>query len=117
MKSRGCSLYFSQCLILYEKGDDRTYFSGESLGGGVGVKLLNSVETVHALDLRVKALTSIGAVDWKRTTYDASLAWYLRGKSPHYFTPVVEMGYHYINSRTAELDNMGNFYISFGLRF
>ena len=103
---------------LYEKGDERTYFSGESLGGGVGVKFLNSVKTPHALDLRVKALTSIGGADWKRTTYDASLAWYLRSeKKSRIFTPVVEMGYRYIDSRTTGLDNMGNFYMSFGIRF
>ena len=110
-----CPLYDKS---LYEKGDERTYFSGESLGGGVGVKFLNSVKTPHALDLRVKALTSIGGADWKRTTYDASLAWYLRSeKKSRIFTPVVEMGYRYIDSRTTGLDNMGNFYMSFGIRF
>ncbi len=67
---------------LYKSDDVKTYLSGESLGGGLGVKFLNKVETIHALDLRVKALTSVGGVDWKRTTYDASLAWYLRGKKP-----------------------------------
>ena len=102
---------------LYKSDDVKTYLSGESLGGGLGVKFLNKVETIHALDLRVKALTSVGGVDWKRTTYDASLAWYLRGKKTHCFTPVVEMGYRYINSRKKGLDNMGNFYCSFGLRF
>lgn len=102
---------------LYEKGDVRTYYSGESLGGGVGVKLLGSVKTVHSLDLRVKALGSVGGADWKRTTYDASLAWYLRSGKTHSFTPVVELGYRYIDSRTNGLDNMGNFYGSFGLRF
>lgn len=71
----------------------------------------------YALDLRVKALGSVGGADWKRTTYDASLAWYLRSGKTHSFTPVVELGYRYIDSRTNGLDNMGNFYGSFGLRF
>lgn len=102
---------------LYEKGDVRTYYSGESLGGGVGFKLLNSVKTIHALDLRVKALGSIGGADWKRTTYDASVAWYLRNEKKHYFTPVVELGYRYIDSRSKGLDNMGNLYMTVGLRF
>ena len=61
---------------LYKSDDVKTYLSGESLGGGLGVKFLNKVETIHALDLRVKALTSVGGVDWKRATYDASLAWF-----------------------------------------
>lgn len=100
----------------YDDGTVKTYFSGESIGGGVGLKFLNKVKTIHALDLRIKALSSIGNADWKHTTLDASVAWYLRSDKVHSFSPVVEIGYRYIDSRTKGLDNTGNFYMSFGIR-
>lgn len=61
-------------VALYRHADIKSYYNGVSLGGGLGVKLLNGLESIHALDVRAKALSSVGSPDWKRTSYDLSLA-------------------------------------------
>lgn len=101
-------------ISLYKENDDKTYISGTGLGGGLGVRLLNNTKSSHALDVRVKSLSSVGGTDYKRTSYDASLAWYMK---THKFSPILELGYRYIDSRTKEFDNYGKVYISFGLRY
>ena len=101
-------------ISLFKEGKAKTYINGESLGGGVGVKLLNRTKGSHALDLRFKSLSSIGGTDFKRTSYDASLAWYMNNLK---FSPIVELGYRYLDSRTNGFDNYGNAYITFGLRY
>lgn len=101
-------------ILLYKDNGAKTYFSGASLGGGLGVKLLNCTKSIHALDARVKALGSLGSPDWKRTTYDVSLAWYVKA---YRFSPIAELGYRFLDSRTKGFDNYGNAYISLGLRF
>ncbi len=92
----------------------KTYSKGTSLGGGLGIKLLHRTESKYALDLRVKCLSSVGKQDWKRTTYAASAAWYLNAER---FSPVFELGYRFLDSRTKGIDNYGNAYLSFGLRY
>lgn len=79
-----------------------------------GFKLLNGVKGKHALDVRVKSLSTLGNPDWKRNTYDASLAWYLKTEK---FSPIVELGYRYLDSRTKGIDNYGNAYLTIGLRY
>ncbi len=101
-------------LSLYKENGAKTYVNGASIGGGLGVKLLNSVKSNHSLDIRAKSLESIRNTDWKRTSYDVSLAWYIKTAK---FSPVVELGYRFIDSRTEVFDNYGNAYISFGLRY
>jgi hypothetical protein len=101
-------------ISLYKETGIKSYTNSASGGGGLGIKLLNSKKSGHALDLRLKALDTFGSPDWKRATYDASLAWYL--KSPK-FSPVVELGYRYLDSRTTGIDNYGNVYASIGIRY
>lgn len=100
---------------LYKKDDVKTYYDGSSLGGGLGVKLLNSDKTTQSLDIRAKVLSSVGNPDWKRTTYDASVAWYLSGKQR--FSPVLELGYRYIDSRSNNISNYGSLYVGIGIRY
>jgi hypothetical protein len=92
----------------------RSYTNGTSGGGGLGIKLLNGKSSDHALDLRLKVLDTLGRPSWKRMTYDASLAWYLKSQK---FSPVVELGYRYIKSKTTGIDNYGDVYVSVGLRY
>lgn len=101
-------------ISLYKEDKAKTYINGTSIGGGIGVKLLNRTKGIHALDVRFKSLSSVGGTDFKRTSYDASLAWYMKN---HKFSPVVELGYRYLDSRTKGFDNYGNVYVSFGLRY
>lgn len=101
-------------ISLYKNKEVKTYYNGVSLGGGLGVKLLDSVKSIHALDVRAKALSSVGCPSWKRTSYDISLAWYLRS---YKFSPVVELGYRFIDSHTPGLDNCGNAFLSIGFRY
>lgn len=101
-------------ICLYKENEAKTYINGASIGGGVGVRLLNKTKGCHALDVRFKSLSSVGGTDFKRTSYDASLAWYMKG---HKFSPVVEIGYRYLDSRTNGFDNYGNAYVTFGLRY
>ncbi len=101
-------------ISLYKDNGTKTYFNGTSLGGGLGIKLLNRTRSIHVLDVRAKALGSLGNPDWKRTTYDVSLAWYIK---TYRFSPIVELGYRYLDSRIKGFDNYGNAYISFGLRY
>lgn len=46
---------------LYRNDNVKTYYNGVSIGGGLGVKLLNNVKSIHALDIRAKALSSVGS--------------------------------------------------------
>ena len=101
-------------LSLYKENEVKTYINGTSLGGGLGFRLLNQTKGSHALDVRFKSLSSVGGTDYKRTSYDISLAWYMKGLR---FSPVAELGYRYLDSRTNGFDNYGNFYLSFGLRY
>ena len=101
-------------ISLYKNDGVRTYSNGVSIGGGLGVSLLNGKQGIHGLDVRVKALDCVGSPAWKRTTYDAALAWHVRSGR---FSPVVELGYRFLDSRTAGLDNYGNAYLSIGLRY
>lgn len=98
----------------YKNDDVKTYYNGESFGGGLGVKLLGKKSASHALDVRMKVLTSIGNADWKRTSYDVNVAWYLKS---NVFSPVVEIGYRYIDSLTGAIGNYGNVYLSVGIRY
>ena len=50
-------------LSLYKDNGVKTYINGVSLGGGLGVKLLNRVKSIHSLDLRAKSLDSVGKPD------------------------------------------------------
>lgn len=101
-------------LSLYKDNGIKTYVNGVSLGGGLGIKLLNRVKSIHSLDLRAKSLDSLGKPDWDRTSYDVSLAWYIKENK---FSPIVELGYRFIDSHTNKFDNYGNAYISIGLRY
>lgn len=101
-------------ISLYKDNGNKTYFNGTSLGGGLGVKLLNHLQSNHALDVRVKALGTLGSPDWKCTTYDAALAWYIKSDG---FSPVVELGYRFLDSRTKGVPNYGNLFLSIGLRY
>lgn len=101
-------------IALYKNDDAKSYSNGCSMGGGLGFKLLNGVKGKHALDVRVKSLSTLGSPDWKRNTYDASLAWYLKTEK---FSPIVEIGYRYLDSRTKGIDNYGNAYLTIGLRY
>lgn len=104
-------------LALSENNDVRTWYKSQSLGGGIGAQLWTKNQSADALDLRLKVLTSLGGSDWKRTTYDVSVAWYLQSSKKRIFTPVAEIGYRYVNSRTIGLDNTSSFYVSLGFRF
>lgn len=64
--------------------------------------------------VRAKAMGSLANPDWKRTTYDASLAWYMNAGK---FSPVVELGYRFLDSRTKGVANYGGAYLSIGLRY
>lgn len=101
-------------IALYKNDGAKSYSNGCSMGGGLGFKLLNGVKGKHALDVRVKSLSTLGSPDWKRNTYDASLAWYLKTEK---FSPIVELGYRYLDSRTKGIDNYGNAYLTIGLRY
>ncbi len=101
-------------IFLYKNDEAKTYSKGASLGGGLGVKLLNSKKSNQAIDVRVKALGNLGSPDWKYTTYNASLAWYIKSDK---FSPVVEFGYRFLDSCTKGRDNYGNAYLSIGLRY
>ncbi len=101
-------------ISLYKNEGEKTYYNGVGIGGGLGVKLLNSVKSIHALDIRAKALSSVGCPSWKRASYDVSLAWYLKS---YRFSPVVELGYRFIDSHTQEIDNCGNAFLSIGFRY
>lgn len=101
-------------ISLYNNDGIKTYYKGASIGGGLGVKLLNSLESIHALDIRAKALSSVGNPTWERTSYDLSLAWYIRSGR---FSPIVELGYRYVDSHTKGIDNCGNVFLSIGFRY
>ena len=100
-------------LALYENNSVKTYYSGFAGGGGIGVKLFGAKEeSSSALDLRAQVVGSVDSVDWKRTSYELSLAYYLKSR----WTPVIELGYRYTDSRTG-LGDFGRVYLRLGLRY
>lgn len=101
-------------ISLYNANGTKTYYKGVGIGGGAGLKLLDRASGIHALDIRAKALGSVGSPAWRRTSYDLCLAWYVKA---HRFSPVVELGYRFVDSRTAGFDNYGNVYMSIGFRY
>lgn len=101
-------------ILLYKNDGVNTYYNGYGIGGGLGFKLFNRLKSKHAIDIRVKSLSSLGCSKWKRNTYDVSIAWYLKSEK---FSPVVELGYRYLDSRTKGFSNYGNAYMSIGLRY
>ena len=101
-------------VTLYKNREGKTYWNSVSLGGGLGVKLLDGTNSIHALDLRAKALDSVGDPAWERTTYDITLAWYIKEGR---FSPIVELGYRFHDSHTKGLDNIGNAFLSIGIRY
>ncbi len=101
-------------ISLYNGNGVKTYYKGVGIGGGAGVKLLGRTSGIHGLDIRAKALGSVGSPAWKRSAYDLSLAWYIKA---HRFSPVVELGYRFVDSRTAGFDNYGTVYMSIGFRY
>ena len=93
----------------------KTYYSGTSLGGGLGVTLRDvKEESPYVLDLRGQVLTNVGNTDWERTTYELALVFYL--KSSIRISPLIELGYRYIDSRSL-LDDYDNIYMRLGIRF
>lgn len=101
-------------ISLYNANGTKTYYKSVGIGGGAGLKLLDRSTGIHALDIRAKALGSVGRPAWRRTSYDLCLAWYLKAWK---FSPVVELGYRFVDSRTAGFDNYGSVYISIGFRY
>lgn len=101
-------------ISLYKKDEIKTYFNGVGIGGGIGVKLLNNTKCNHALDIRAKAVSSVGNPSWKRSSYDLSLAWYINSCR---FSPIVELGYKYSDSHAKEIGNCGNAFLSIGFRY
>lgn len=99
---------------LYDVEGVKSYSNGAGIGGGAGVRLLNGAQGIHGLDVRAKAVGSVGNPHWERNSYDLSLAWYIRETR---FSPVVELGYRFIDSRTRGIDNCGNVYLSIGFRY
>lgn len=99
---------------LYSGNGVKSYSNGAGIGGGVGVRLLGSKSEKHALDVRAKALGSVGRPYWKRNSYDLSLAWYVPSAR---FSPVVEVGYRFIDSRTTGIENCSTAYLSIGFRY
>lgn len=99
---------------LYKRNEGKTYYNGESIGGGIGINILGNKSMSHALDARLKILSSVGNADWKRISYDASIVWYLKSVI---FSPVIEFGFRHINSRNTFMDNFNNVYVSLGVRY
>ena len=102
-------------LVLYDNNSDKTYYSGFAGGGGLGVTLLGAKEESScALDLRALVVAnSVKKVEWQRVSYELALAFYLKS---HRWTPIVELGYRYTDSRTGP-DDFGRVYLRLGLRF
>ena len=99
---------------LYKDDKIKTYFNGESLGGGMGYNFYDNNNSSHVLGIRTKIMSSIFKADCKRTTYDVFLSWYTKTRR---FSPVIELGYRYIKSRSVELRNYSNVYMTLGIRY
>lgn len=99
---------------LYKDDKIKTYFNGESLGGGMGYNFYDNNNSSHVLGIRTKIMSSIFKADCKRTTYDVFLSWYTKSGG---ISPVVELGYRYIKSHSAQLRNYSNVYMTLGVRY
>lgn len=101
-------------LALYDADAENCYYEGELLGGGIGIHLWGNNKDKHVLDARLKVLTSIGNSDWKQTSYYTCLAWYMKNLE---FSPVVEIGFRHIDSKTSYLNDYRSVFLSIGLRY
>ena len=117
MKELICAIMFLLSLpaasVHAQAFKEMTFFE-LSAGSGVKHHGITPVDFSFKLHVRVKSLSTLGSPDWKRNTYDASLAWYLKTEK---FSPIVELGYRYLDSRTKGIDNYGNAYLTIGLRY
>lgn len=104
---------------LYQKNDIRVYNKSYNLGGGLGYNIWTDNSECKlgksAFDIRTSITSSVGNADWKNTTYDAGIFFYLKnGKD---FSPIIGLGFRHVTSRTAGLRDYNCIYASVGLKF
>ena len=102
---------------LYQKENVKSYLNSENIGGGLGVKLLNADKNDYALDFRLKLLSSMGNADLKKTTFESCIALYITNNASQKFSPIIELGYRFMESHTTGIGNYSNVYMTLGLRY
>lgn len=105
---------FEKNWMLVKAEGSKHYADGMSVGGGVGYMF--AVDDGYNVEARLQVLTSVGKTDWKYTTYEAGVMFYL---TPNHrqLAPVVGGGYRLEKSRTDGVRNWGSIFGTFGLRF
>lgn len=96
---------------LYDENDIRSYYTANTLGGGLGYQLLGSGKEKISLDLRLSLAQSIGSNSLNCTVYDSMLRLRLGGRI---FVSTVGTGFKHIHSHTAGIDSRNYLYIAFG---
>ncbi|MBQ6193262.1 MAG: hypothetical protein IJK43_02345 [Prevotella sp.] len=100
----------------YKTTDIKTFYDSGNLGIALGYSLLKKEENdfsfLNNIDIRVNAGTTVGHTDWKYLYYGAELKLGFRKNN----TPIIGIGYRYIDSHTETIDDYKGFYVSLGLR-
>lgn len=100
----------------------RTYDNALLLGGGLSYRLFGGkgytqpAQAKDALELQFTAGGSVGKMDWKQNYYDFGLLYTTRHRLS-ICTPILGLGYRYVNSHAAGMKNYGGVYATIGMRF
>lgn len=100
----------------------RTYDDALLLGGGLSYRLFGGkgytqpAQAKDALELQFTAGGSVGKMDWKQNYYDFGLLYTTRHRLS-ICTPILGLGYRYVNSHAAGMKNYGGVYATIGMRF
>ena len=123
LKRISASAIYEGELGLYS-GEDRDFFTSQALGAGVDVTLLRATKSTGwvsegtTLDIRCQALASVGSADFKHSSYSVQMLYNMRGPGyGKYMTPVIGIGYRYMDMRTNGFKDTHNFYLSVGIRY
>ena len=101
---------------------NRTFDGAFTLGGGLSYRLFGGkgytkpAQAKDALELQFTAGGSVGKMDWKQNYYDFGLLYTTRHRLS-ICTPILGLGYRYVNSHAAGMKNYGGVYATIGMRF
>ena len=100
----------------YNESGMKTFYDSGNIGFGLGYTFLRGkndyLSFLQNADLRVNVGTTIGHVDWKYNYYGVELKMGFRKTN----TPVIGVGYRYMNSRTEGLSNYKGVFVTLGFK-
>lgn len=115
-------LEYQNTLGLYDKDGVRTYYrTNTAFGGGLSCNVYQEkagkgiFEGRLGIDMRTLFSTTVGHPDWKYRQYNIEATFYDRMHKV--YTPILGIGYRYVDSITEGMSNLSNVYVQVGICF